>query len=149
MSLQPKSASGFTLIETVVALSIIALVATLGFFMTIDQYKTYALDSDLNTLGSILQQARSMAMNNINSADQGVYIGGGNYILFQGSSYASRTVAYDEATKISSFVTITGPTEIVFKRLRGDLSVGSGQIVLGNGSSTRTITLNNEGAISW
>lgn len=140
---------GFTLIETLVALGILASLAGLGFFMSIGQYKTYVLDSDMNTLGSLLQRARSLSMNNVNSAEHGVFITGGNYILFQGSSYASRNTTYDEPTPISRFVSASGPAEIVFRRLRGDLAAGTGDIVLDNGSGTRIITLNGEGRISW
>lgn len=140
---------GFTLIEILITLAIILTLAGTGLIFGLQQYRFYVLQYETDNIISMLRSARSKAMNNINDSNHGVYFNTNNYIVFQGSSYDSRNAAYDEILQKSPIINITGETEIVFKKLRGDTSTGSGEVNISNGAKTKTITLNDEGRISW
>ncbi len=144
-----KSIGGATIIEILIGIAIMAGLASFGFFIAMNQYRAYVLESDWDTAASLLQTARSRAMNNINGSDHGFYFAENDFIVFQGASYASRNGDYDEIIPRSTLVSVSGPEEIVFKRLRGDIDVSGTLITLSNGERSRTITLNNEGLISW
>lgn len=145
----PDSRSGVTVLEILIGISIIAGLASFGFFIALGQYRAYVLESDWKTAASMLQTARSRAMNNINGSGHGFYFDADDFVIFQGPSYAGRDPDYDERSPKSVIITVTGPEEIVFNRLRGNLAAGSGTVTLSNGERSRTITLNNEGLISW
>ena len=149
MRLPKKSLSGVTIIELVIGISILAGLASIGLFIAMNQYSSYVLEADWNAAASLLQTARARAMSNINSSAHGLYFDAADFVVFQGSSYDDRDTAYDEKFVRSAIVTVTGPEEIVFNRLRGDLLEGNGTVTLSNGERSRTITLNNEGQISW
>lgn len=140
--------SGITIIETLVVLAIVAVVSGLGFFIGIDFYKMYALNSERDNLVSVLRRARSLSVNNFNQSAHGVYIELNRYTIFQGNSYAGRQAAYDQVFNVSPSVAIGGLQEIVFSQLSGDASAST-TIVLNNNRSSRLISTNYEGRINW
>lgn len=147
-SLSKYKTKGFTLIEILITLAIILSLAGTGFIFGLQQYRFYVLQYETDNIISMLRSARSRAMNNINDSNHGVYLNGNDYIVFQGNSYDSRNTAYDETLQKSPIINITGQTEIVFKKLRGDILIGSGEATISNGTKTQIITLNDEGRIS-
>ena len=148
-----KTKSGFTLIEVLITMGIIILLATLGLFVAADQYKSYALSSDRNTVVSMLQKARNRSMNNINESEHGFTIdSNSNYVLFQtpaNMGYSGRNVNYDEIVPRSPAVTVTGlpSSEVIFKQLSGNTSAMT--LTLQNDTNALTITVNATGQIDW
>jgi prepilin-type N-terminal cleavage/methylation domain-containing protein len=140
---------GFTLIEFLIVLTIIAILVSIGSFAGYDFYKSYALNAERDVLVSSLIKARNQAVNNLNESPHGVFIDSNGYTLFEGSSYASRDPAYDELIKSNSLMTLTGLEEIVFDQLTGNLTTLEGNIDLSNGTRSAVISLNNEGRIEW
>ena len=141
---QPK---GFTLLEILIAMSIVIVLIGFAYFIGFDFYRNQALRSDEITVVSILRTARSRAMANINQAPHGFAFQNDRYILFQGSSYASRNQAYDEVTGISPLMTATGTEEVVFEQLSGNANAST--ILLFTSAASSTIFINNEGRIDW
>src|SRR5438105_2008049 len=78
-----KNTAGFTLIEIIIAIAILAIILTLGLFISFDFYKSYAFRSEKNIIVSVLQKARGQALNNINQARHGVSFQSGQYIIFE------------------------------------------------------------------
>ncbi len=144
-----RKPNGFTLIEMLIAVFILMIIASLGLFIGFDQYRSYSLSAERDTVVGLLQKARNQSMNNINEAAHGVEILSGSYVVFQGNSYATRTAAYDQILPKSLAVTTSGTSEFVFKQLRGDMSVGIGSMTISNGVKTLTVSLNSEGRINW
>lgn len=139
---------GFTLIETIIAIAILTIIASLGLVFGIDFYKTYSLDAERNMIVSVLQKARSRAQNNINQSPHGVSFQANEYIIFQGASYISRSVAYDQIIPKNPAIVVNGFSEAVFEQLNGN-SQTIGDIVLDNGKRLAIISINNEGRINW
>jgi prepilin-type N-terminal cleavage/methylation domain-containing protein len=144
LSGQVKSRAGFTLIEIIVGLGILAIILSLGMFLTMDFYRDYNFRYQKNLAVSILQKARARSLANINQTPHGVHIGSSSLELFEGDDYmsASEVVSYPFAGS----VTITG-NDVVFDQVSGNASDES-YTVSGNGHSG-AITVNSEGRISW
>ena len=139
---------GFSLIEIVVVMGILAILGSLGLFVAIDQYRSYALSAETSTIVSLLQKARNQAINNLGQSRHGVFLDNTNYTLFEGTDYASRVQGYDEIIPKSPAVTMGGLQEIIFKQLNGESST-IGNITISNPQKTSVISINSEGRIDW
>jgi prepilin-type N-terminal cleavage/methylation domain-containing protein len=139
---------GFTLLEVLIVITILAGLAGLGLFVSIDFYKSYAFYSERDIVISIVQKARSQSLANINESKHGVYLENGRYTIFQGENYASRNAVYDEIIQAYSLVANSGLREIVFEQLNGSPSA-TGSITLSEGLRSSTISIENEGRINW
>jgi prepilin-type N-terminal cleavage/methylation domain-containing protein len=145
--MRPNDA-GFTLIEVIIVTAVFAILITLGLPVGLDAYRHYLLTSDVRNLISLLRRAENRAFSNDHASPYGVSIQNDRFVLFQGSSYASRKTAFDEEYPKSGAVTASGTTEIVFAALSAKPNA-SGSIILSNGLRSQTITINEEGTINW
>lgn len=165
--------AGFTLIEMVIVISLIAVIGGFGLFFGIDSLRGYSFHSDRDTLVSTLQHARAEAMANIcrgKAADctdggkpHGVYIDTTNrkYVIFQGATYVSRDSDQDAPIDANNLTTWKGVNEVVFAELSGDAASADSSpdcaseaepicIIVGDQASrTSVITVNSEGQILW
>lgn len=153
----PSNNSGFTLIEILVSIAILAIILTLGLFVSLDFYKSYAFHSEKNTIVSILQKARGQSLNNIDQTRHGVHFEPdvsnpqrvASYTIFEGSNY----VQNDQNNIIvaaSYGVLITSPAlpfDVIFDQLSGSSSDKT--IIVSNGVNPYNITVNSEGQIDW
>jgi len=143
-----RSGAGFSIIELLIVVAVILMLSGLGGFIGLDFYRSYVMNSERDTLLSLLMRARNMAQTNINQAPHGVYITETAYTVFQGDSYASRNIIYDETIGMNPSVAASGLHEVVFERLDGSTG-NSGSIVLSNKNRSITVSLNSEGGINW
>jgi prepilin-type N-terminal cleavage/methylation domain-containing protein len=148
---------GFTLIEIIVTLGIIALIASIGMVLSFDFYRTYAFNSETDIVVSILQKARNQALSNIDLSSSGSPAPHGvkflsepeRYVIFQGDSYVIREESLDEEIKASPTIfhdEDVSDDEVVFEQLSAnadDLSF----IIKGTGAQEKTIIINSEGQI--
>lgn len=134
---------GFTVVELLVVIGIFATMASLGMWLSADTYRSRSFQTDVNTVVSVLQRARSRAMNNVNETSHGVKLNAAGYTLFQTGDSSK-----DEVIEGNPTFLFSGPTEILFSQLSGDSSA-TGLLVITSGAKTATISLNNEGQISW
>jgi Tfp pilus assembly protein FimT len=139
---------GFTLVEIIIVVAVLMVIAGLGLIFGIDFYRNYIIDTERNTVLSVLQKARSRSQNNINQSAHGVCFQSNNYVVFQGDSYALRNPAYDQTIPKNPVINASGLSEVVFKQLNGD-SQTVGNIILNNGRRSAIILINNEGKIDW
>lgn len=91
--LKVKSFSGFTLVEMLVVLGIIAVLTGLGTINLIGAKRSADVSASVNVLIADLksQQARAMSGDTESGAvidDYGVYFSSGEYTLFRGSDFA-------------------------------------------------------------
>jgi len=120
--LNQSAANGFTIIEILVALALLAAIFGLGFPVTWSFYGTYQFDSESKILVSALEQSRNAAMINRNQSAHGVFFNDDQIVVFQGSSYASRNASLDKIFPRNTLISISGPSEIVFSALSGQVS---------------------------
>ena len=140
--------NGFTLVEIVIVVAILAVVLGLGYFVGFDFYKNYALHSEKDILISVLRKARSQALNNVGATAHGVYIDDSSYTIFYGNSFVSRDSQYDENIRKAPGISLSGLNEVVFAPLTAT-STASSTIVLNNNRNSFFIDINSEGRINW
>lgn len=160
-----KAVSAFTLIEMLVVIGILVIVAGFGLIVGMDSFRGYQFRSERDQVVALLQRARSQAINNMcfsagtpctGGKPHGVYLGTSHeYVIFQGTSYASRDAAVDEVVRAKAdTVAVTGFTEVVFSQLAATttplpLGVRSLSVYDTGGTGTSTITVSPEGQITW
>lgn len=134
---------GFTLIETIVSLSLLALVTSVTLVSFNSLNNRQVLDKQVDFIESAINKTRTGAINSKNGTDQ-VFTFATTSITYDGI-----TVGLDSSVLLSSYT--TGTKSITFSRLTGyPNATGTISYKLQKGSTviaTSTITINNLGII--
>lgn len=110
---------GFTLIEIVLVVALIALIAGVGLQLPHLFSQSYARDADVFRLVTLFYRAETLAATGRDNAEWGVKIEGGRGVLFRGTSYDERDATADEFIDLESRSVVGSVSEIVFKRGSG------------------------------
>ncbi|MDO8466754.1 MAG: hypothetical protein Q7S83_01285 [bacterium] len=137
--------AGFTIFESLIVISILVILFTSGLPVGLDFYYSSQFESEYNTLTSMFQLARNLAMANYNQSSFGISINSENFVIFQGASFAARTVSQDRSFPRAQSVTITGSNELVFTQLSG--ATASSTFNLSDGRLSRDLYVNSEGLV--
>lgn len=146
---------GFTLIETMVALSILILILGLGLVTSLDSYRAYLFRSESQNIIAGIAKVRSEALTNKNESPHGICFDGDQkrLVLFVGSSYQTGvnplSIDINPETVISSIPNVFSCLNggIVFTQLSGTTTPISIQVVQNGKVSTTSISY--EGTIHW
>jgi prepilin-type N-terminal cleavage/methylation domain-containing protein len=164
---------GFTLIELVVAFSIMAVLSTIGVVSFVNYSRTQTLQQAVNDLTTALGTAKSMSVAQITTPN----VGGGDLKCFSGQSFGGYGITTTTGTnpnsyklyiqcsgvknyavstplpKYISFSSSSTTSDVFFPILIGGV-VGNGNIVLDGsalgltvGSSSKTINIDQWGNI--
>ncbi|MGE5297785.1 MAG: Tfp pilus assembly protein FimT/FimU [Acidobacteriaceae bacterium] len=139
--------SGFTIIEILVVMAIIAVIASFGMILSQDFFRSYTFRSETSALVSVLSKARTQAISNINQQPHGVRVEPGQYIIFQGSTF-DPSDPNNFAVKTQPAVTNNGPATIIFSQVSGDVATPTTIILTGDGH-TAAVKVNSAGRIDW
>jgi prepilin-type N-terminal cleavage/methylation domain-containing protein len=144
---------GFTLIETLVILSIIGIIVVITVSSLALFRSSQGLDKDTETVVEVLQQARTQTLNSQAASQYGVHFSSTSTTLFVGPSYsptASTNNVYplQSADTILTITLVGGGSDVVFNRLTGETSQ-NGTILLQSNSSTKrhTVTIYKTGLV--
>ncbi len=145
--MRPPSAAGFTLLEVLLSVVIIGLLTGLASPV----YESFAQRNDLaittQTIASLLRRAETYARAVNTDNVWSVEIQPSGATLFQGTSFASRNMAYDEIVAIPASMTPGGLGEVQFAKVTA-LPNTTGSITLTSTTGdTRTITVNAKGMV--
>ncbi len=132
--------------EIIIVIGIFAVLAVFTAPTIIKFFQWQNVDDVAASVESTLRQARSQAMYQKNDASHGVKLLSGSYVLFQGNSYASRTISYDLTTAVPTGITFSGITEVTFTKRTG-LPSTTGTVTIQSPTKTKTITINSQGLI--
>lgn len=148
-SMKHNKQNGFTLMEVLLSLAIIALITGI----LIPAYHTFQMRNDLevavNVTAQTLRRAQILSQAVNGGSDWGVYVQEKSITLFQGSSYDSRDSGFDEIFSISSALTLFGTQEFVYTSFSG-LPQSTGTLTLSlNSDENRNITVNTKGTVDY
>lgn len=146
---------GFTFLEILFALSIIAIAITIVSFSFSKLNSQQTLDKSATLVVSVLDEARSLTLSSVGDSQYGVFLEASQLTLFKGSSYSSSDPS-NVITELNTLVELKninlagGGASIVFKRLTGYTDeAGSLEIFLKNSPETlRTINISSTGVSS-
>lgn len=143
---------GFTLVEIMVVIAIMAMLFGIGLFMSFDFYRFYLLSSERDIAVGALEKARSRALANFFETSHGVHVDQDNYWIFRGSVYVAGA-STNEKIPGNTSVQKSGITDIVFDELTGvptPACTPECLLTLTEGARPpKTISINNEGRINW
>lgn len=152
----PKSlALGFTVMEFLIALSILAVLTTIVFTSMSAFRSSKALQTVSEEILSLLDEARGNTLSAKDSYAYGTHFESSIMVLFRGATYSSsdpnnKTVDIDGAVEISSISLAGGGQEVLFQKLTGKTSQ-SGIITIrlkSDNSKTKTIVMEASGVAS-
>lgn len=139
---------GLSLIEILLVVLFISILFGFTLSLSLDFYKNQQLETHTQGILQGLRRAQLKAMAVELDSSFGLYVTNDNYTLFKGNSFATRDDQYDEVFDLPVIITVQDPPkEIVFSKFEGKPSL-IGNIVLGSGNESRTISINNFGKIS-
>ena len=142
----PRLSAGFTLIELALVIACTTLLLVFTVPVALQFLGSQTLAETSNTLVSSLRQAHNQAVFQKNDSAFGVKFLATSYVLFQGSSYASRTASEDITIPLSSGITISGMSEIVFAKRTG-LPSTTGTLLVQSASNNLSILINQQGVV--
>ena len=137
---------GFTLIELILAISIIAILFGLSTMNLLHAQNSTTVTTVEETLISDLKSQQTKAMNGTDSGGSfGIHFSSDStYTLFQGTSY-------DPSSGSNSPITIDAITfsgnDVVFSSINGETTATTITVAHTNGLETKTIQLNKYGAV--
>lgn len=137
---------GFTLFEIIIVVSIIVIIIAVSLPVSLSFLKQQNVGTATSNVISTLRQAHTQSMFQKNDSSFGIKFLEGSYVLFQGSSYSTRTTSEDIVVPIPSNVTISGIDEIVFTKRTG-LPSTTGTLLVMSGTISRSIYINQQGII--
>ena len=149
-SLQPRqNNSGFTLLEVLLSVAVIALIAGLGAPI----YQSFQVRNDLdvatNTISQSLRRAQVLSQAVDGDTTWGISVQSGAIILFQGASYASRNTNFDEVFDLPGSITPSGVSEIIYEKFTGEPQNTGTVTLTSNTNEARNITINEKGNITY
>ncbi len=141
---------GFTLIEILVVIGLFILIFSLSAFVGFDSIARSTVAGERDSLTSLLASARAHAISNVNEKKHGVHIDEDepDFVLFEGDSYSAGDPNNRPVARTSA-VSVSGPGDIIFEQLSGDVITGVGTTTLSDGSKTAEININSVGRIEW
>lgn len=157
MKLQmPLKNNGFTLIEVMIVIIILCSFFLIGFFVDQGMYSRKSLQEEELLVISILQKARSRAMNNIYESNHGLHIEDNSYVIFKTTPYVESNLTNEKIPRNNKISITAGlelldednEIEIIFTRLSGD-PINTGGIKLDDNLEQKYININKRGLIDW
>jgi len=143
-----KKSMGFTMVELVMVVAILALLMVVSLPAAINFYKTRQLDVHEQGIVQVLRRAQLKAMAVERDSAFGVFVASNQYVLFVGDSYAGRDSIYDEVFELPDNIEVSGLSEIVFSKLDG-ITADTGTINLVIDSSSGAISINEMGRVNY
>ena len=147
---------GFTVLEILVAISIITLVVTIITISFSKLNSAQALDKSADLVASVLDEARSLTLSSKGDSQYGIYFEDSQVTLFKGAT-SSPSAPANVATNLHALVSLRnitlsgGGTSVIFKRLTGNTAeTGTVEVFLKDSTTTfRTITISATGIVEW
>ncbi len=146
-----KRRSAFTLMEILIVVALISILAVSSLPIYGNFQGTAQLNETSAMLVQTVRQARELSFVRFSNTNYGVKFLPSSYILYQGTSYASRTTSTDQvfalATSLSLTTTLSN-NEVNFSRGVGAPN-SNGSVLLQNiNLGTKTILINSAGMIT-
>lgn len=106
---------GFTLVESIMVLTIMMILASIGYVASISLLRSQALSDNTSLVVSQIMVVQNKAYTQEDDLDHGLKLFEDSVVLFVGSSYLLRDQSKDVMVPLPAVVGLSGDDEIVFK----------------------------------
>lgn len=132
---------GFSLIEILLAASILSLITASGLVITFESYKSQILNLEVEAFIRILEETRNRALNNFKNTEQSILIDSEKYLSQSGSEIIDESVR-------NKAVTINNSDTISFLPSSGVVIMPQ-VYVFSYANKQKIITILNDGTINY
>lgn len=153
MQIQIKN-KGFTLLEVMVALSILVLISVFLVSPLMSFYRRIVFNNTVENILSTLEEARKSTLSSYKSSQYGVHFESNRMVFYKGNMFVEPNPDNVETTlnnlvEIYSIIISGGGSDILFDRLTGETSNGAQLSVrlVNNPAVDRTITVYASGLV--
>jgi len=143
--------TGFTYIEIVIAIGILALLGAIGLSSFSTWQRGHALDATYRQAISFLEEARNKTLSSENSASYGVRFETDKITLFQSpfveGASDNKEIILNNYVSISNIVLTGSASDVIFDKLSGE-TANYGSVVISeknNPLNSKTITIQQNG----
>ena len=144
-----KRQNGFTLIEVVLTISLLAIIGGIGVPVYNSFHNRNSLDLAISAYANGIRRAQAQAQGVVGDSAWGVRIQSGSITVFKGASFVARDNTYDETFSIPGSISITGLQEVVFAKLSG-LPQATGNLTLTSANNeSKILSLNAKGMVDY
>jgi prepilin-type N-terminal cleavage/methylation domain-containing protein len=144
-----KNKKGFTLIELSLVVAIMSVVAGLSVPIYQSFQVKNSLDVTTNIIVQELRRAQTLAQSASEDSNWGVNASSGNIILFKGGDFSSRDTSFDETFDVSTAVSFSGVTEIIFSKIYGEPQPNGTITLTAANNDSKSIVINSKGMIEY
>jgi Tfp pilus assembly protein FimT len=140
---------GFSFVEAILIIALLSISAGIGIpaFSSLNRQNMLVVAESALVNFTRLAQARAGGIED--DSEWGVSVSTGAVVLFRGATFVARDPLYDETATISSRISVSGLSEIVFSR-QDALAIAPGAFILtAPGMPSRTISINKFGMIEY
>ncbi len=139
-----KNERGFTMIEILLVMAIIAIVTTFSAVFYSRFLTQNAVANAADQVAGQIQKARIYAMSGKQNSNWGVSFTSPILTLYSGASYAARNPSLDEKFRINSNVSVTGLLDLNIARATGVPGAVT-TVTISAGNNIKTVTINSQG----
>ena len=133
---------GFTFLELLLVISIISVIGAMSAIFYSRFLAQNAVSNTVEQLSSQLRKAQTYAMAGKQNSAWGVKFASNKITLYSASS-----AAFDENFAVSSNVSVTGFTQVLFARATG-IPDSTPTITITQNDTTKTVTVNAQGMVT-
>lgn len=137
---------GFTLLEMLLSIGLIALLVAFSAPLYQSLQNRGSVEDTSELLLGVLRDAQTRAYAGDANAQWGVFVGTSTITLFQGDSFVSRVLDFDETYTFPHTISATGTREFVFTQKGMPLQVGTTTLSFGT-QAQRDIVISATGVL--
>lgn len=140
---------GFTLIEVLLAMALLAILFGVGTSLLSQAYGDFSLYTEEKRFADVLRRAEYLAFSNQGGSSHGVSLQADSFVLFRGSSYAERDSRFDEMYGKPTNFSFVGPNEVVFSQISGFPVLASEWTLFRGTEQIGSVSVNEYGMVTW
>ncbi|MFH1632230.1 MAG: prepilin-type N-terminal cleavage/methylation domain-containing protein [bacterium] len=149
MSFAREQNRGFTLVEVLVVVAILALIVFIATGLGANTLTKNQIGIETDQMISLLRRAQARSVSGYQDDVWGVHLTSTDYTLFKSNDYATRDTSFDEVYNLPSSLSASGLTDVVFEIRTGETTdTGTITLTLSASGETSTLTINSNGRIT-
>lgn len=156
LNFSKKNLGGFTVLELLMVISIIAILATIVMLSFSSFRNSSALQTTSEDVISVLNKARNNTIASKDGYQYGVHFSANNMTLFRGTSFVSgdstnEVSTFDPAIQVASTALAGGGSDVIFQKLTGKTDYyGTLTLqVISDSSKTAVISIEKTGVVGF